>query len=162
MVDLSELADLADRLRRKGRTIVLTNGCFDLLHAGHLHLFSASRDMGDSLIVAIDDDASVKKLKGAGRPVIGERERIRTLCALDSIDHLVVYASGRLKDVIEAIRPDILTKGSNYEVAAVPGREEVEKHGGIAKIVPTEQGLSSSNIIERIKNTDPIMFDESD
>ena len=162
MVDLSELADLSDRLRRKGHTIVLTNGCFDLLHAGHLHLFSASREMGDSLIVAIDDDASVKKLKGPGRPVIGERERIRTLCALDSIDHLVVYTNGRLKDVIEAIRPDILTKGSNYDVAAVAGRQEVEQHGGIVKIVPTEQGLSSTNIIERIKNTESMMFDESD
>ena len=129
-VPFADLSDLADKLRKETKSIVLTNGCFDLLHAGHLDLFSRSRRHGDVLMVAIDDDASVRRLKGAGRPVIGQQERIRTLCALDSIDYVTVFATEDLEALLEAVRPDILTKGSNYTDDEVAGRRTVEKNGG--------------------------------
>ncbi len=149
---LAELSAVCRELRKKGRRVVLTNGCFDLLHAGHVLLFSASKRLGDLLIVAIDDDASVKALKGAGRPVIGEKERIRILSALDSVDYVTVFSAGELETLIEAIRPDILTKGSNYSEDTVFGAEAVARLGGRVVLVPVIENLSSSGIINAIRD----------
>jgi D-beta-D-heptose 7-phosphate kinase / D-beta-D-heptose 1-phosphate adenosyltransferase len=149
-----EMAGLAKSLRKAGRRIVLTNGCFDLIHAGHLQLFADSKQYGDVLIVAIDDDASVRRLKGKGRPVIGQRERLRTLCALESIDHVVVFATEALETLVEAVRPDVLTKGSNYADAEVACRGAVERHGGRVALIPVTENLSSSEIIDSIKKGD--------
>ncbi|MDF1593518.1 MAG: D-glycero-beta-D-manno-heptose-7-phosphate kinase [Desulfobacterales bacterium] len=148
---LSELAEIVGELQKQGKKIVLTNGCFDLLHAGHIRLFQASRQLGDVLIVALDDDASVKKLKGAGRPVLLAQERVRILSALDSIDYVVVFADAELPRLIESLRPDILTKGSNYEAAEVFGHDLVEKHGGRVALVKVTEEISSSRIIDAIK-----------
>jgi D-beta-D-heptose 7-phosphate kinase / D-beta-D-heptose 1-phosphate adenosyltransferase len=148
---LAEMAELAGELRRKGKRVVLTNGCFDLLHAGHILLFAASRAFGDVLVVALDDDESVRQLKGAGRPVIGAAERVRILSALDSVDYVVVFATRELDRVIEAVRPDVLTKGSNYENDTVIGRELVERLGGRVALVPVTESISSTSIIETIK-----------
>ena len=151
-VPASELADLAARLRRQARRIVMTNGCFDLLHAGHLQLFAQSRRYGDVLIVAIDDDDSVRRVKGAGRPVIGQAERIRTLSALESIDFVTVFASEALESLIDNLRPDVLTKGSNYETGEVAGRKAVARHGGRVVRIPVTEDLSATTIINNIKN----------
>jgi D-beta-D-heptose 7-phosphate kinase/D-beta-D-heptose 1-phosphate adenosyltransferase len=148
---LAEMTELSGELRRKGKRVVLTNGCFDLLHAGHIRLFAASRVFGDVLVVALDDDASVRELKGAGRPVIGAAERVRILSALDSVDYVTVFATSELDKVIEAVRPDVLTKGSNYENDTVVGRELVERLGGRVALVPVTEGVSSTRIIETIK-----------
>ncbi len=148
---LAEIALVAKDLRKKGKRIVLTNGCFDLLHAGHILLFSASKQLGDVLIVAIDDDASVKALKGNGRPVIREKERIRILSALDSVDYVTVFSSGQLEKLIEAVRPDVLTKGSNYSSEEVLWGKLVEKLGGRVALVPVIDNLSSSGIISSIR-----------
>lgn len=148
---LSELAGIVSELQKQGKKIVLTNGCFDLLHAGHIRLFQASRQLGDVLIVALDDDASVKKLKGAGRPVLLAQERVRILSALDSIDYVVIFATAELPRLIESLRPDILTKGSNYEAAEVFGRDLVERHGGRVALVKVTEEISSSRIIDSIK-----------
>jgi D-beta-D-heptose 7-phosphate kinase/D-beta-D-heptose 1-phosphate adenosyltransferase len=148
---LSEMAQLAGELRRAGKRIVLTNGCFDLLHAGHIRLFAASRAFGDALVVALDDDESVRQLKGAGRPVIGATERVRILSALDSVDYVMVFATRELDRVIEAVRPDVLTKGSNYENDTVIGRELVERLGGRVALVPVTESVSSTRIIDTIK-----------
>jgi D-beta-D-heptose 7-phosphate kinase/D-beta-D-heptose 1-phosphate adenosyltransferase len=148
---LAEMAELSGELRRKGKRLVLTNGCFDLLHAGHIRLFAASRAFGDVLVVALDDDASVRELKGAGRPVIGSAERVRILSALDSVDYVTVFATSELDRVIEAVRPDVLTKGSNYENDTVIGRELVERLGGRVALVPVTEAVSSTRIIETIK-----------
>jgi D-beta-D-heptose 7-phosphate kinase/D-beta-D-heptose 1-phosphate adenosyltransferase len=145
-----ELSALCRELRKKGRRVVLTNGCFDLLHAGHVLLFSASKQLGDILIVAIDDDASVKALKGPGRPVIGEKERVRMLSALDSVDYVTVFSAGELESLIEAIRPDILTKGSTTD--KVFGAETVARLGGRVVLVPVIENLSSSEMINTIRN----------
>ncbi|MBW1840986.1 MAG: D-glycero-beta-D-manno-heptose-7-phosphate kinase [Deltaproteobacteria bacterium] len=151
--DLSELPVLIKELKKKGRRLVLTNGCFDLLHAGHIMLFDASKKQGDVLIVAIDDDESVKSLKGSGRPVINERERVRILSALDSVDYVVAFSSDQLKHLIEIVRPDVLTKGSNYTTGEVLGREIVERFGGRVELIPVTENISSTRIINNIRSS---------
>ncbi len=152
--DLSELPALVKDLKKKGKQLVLTNGCFDLLHAGHIMLFSASKQLGDILIVAIDDDASVKKLKGSGRPVINAKERSRILSALDAVDYVVVFSSQELIKLIEIIQPDVLTKGSNYSTTQVFGRERVEALGGKVVLIPVTEDISSTRIIDTIKHSE--------
>jgi len=148
---LRALAELCRKLEKNRKRIVLTNGCFDLLHVGHIKLFAASKKLGDVLIVAIDDDDSVRRLKGSARPVISATERVRILSALDSVDYLVVFAADELNQVIESIRPDILTKGSNYDSEEVAGRELVESYGGRVELIPITEEISSTQIINTIK-----------
>ncbi len=149
----AELFMLTKELKRKGKKIVLTNGCFDLLHAGHIMLFSASKKMGDVLIVAIDDDSLVKRVKGAGRPVICQKERIRILCALDTVDYVTIFSSSDdLTNLIKMIQPDMLTKGSNYTAEDVFGHEIVERSGGRVVLFPVTENISTTDIINTIKN----------
>jgi D-beta-D-heptose 7-phosphate kinase/D-beta-D-heptose 1-phosphate adenosyltransferase len=149
---LNEISQLCRKLRKDRKRIVMTNGCFDLLHAGHIRLFSASKKLGDAMIVAIDDDDSVRHLKGPGRPVISAAERIRILSALDSIDYVVVFATNELDSVIGAIQPDILTKGSDYDSVKVLGRKIVENYGGRIELIPITEDISAAQIINSIKN----------
>ncbi len=151
--EISELKSLVLELRKKGNRIVLTNGCFDLVHQGHIRLLAESKRLGDILIIAIDDDLSVRKLKGPGRPIISQNNRVRILSALDSVDYVVVFSSDELLSLIDIIRPDILTKGSNYTAEEVYGCRLVEKHGGIVKLIPVTEDISSSTIINSIKNS---------
>ena len=153
--NLSELPVLVKDLKKKRKRLVLTNGCFDLLHAGHIMLFSASKRMGDILIVAIDDDESVKALKGSGRPVLYAKERVRILSALDDVDYVVVFSSKDLIKLIDIIQPDVLTKGSNYTTSQVFGRERVEELGGKVILIPVTEDISSTRIIDTIKYSDP-------
>ncbi len=153
----SELPALLQDLKGKGKKIVLTNGCFDLLHSGHIKLFSASKKEGDILIVAIDDDKSVKKLKGNGRPVIKAKERLRILSALDSIDYVIVFPANKLGKLIETVRPDVLTKGSNYSFEEVYGRDLVEKHGGRVVIIQVRENTSATSIINSIRKSEPAL-----
>ena len=148
---LKELSELRRKLQKNRKRIVLTNGCFDLLHVGHIKLFSASKNLGDVLIVAIDDDDSVRRLKGPDRPVISATERVRILSALDSVDYMVVFDSRDLDKVIAGIRPDVLTKGSNYESEEVMGRDLVENYGGRVELIPITEKISSTQIINTIK-----------
>jgi D-beta-D-heptose 7-phosphate kinase/D-beta-D-heptose 1-phosphate adenosyltransferase len=150
---LSELPALMEELKKKGQQVVLTNGCFDLLHAGHIRLFSASKQMGDVLIVAIDDDESVKNLKGSGRPVIRAEERVRILSALDSVDYVVVFSANELEKLIEIVQPDVLAKGSNYASKEVFGHERVEALGGRVALIPVTENISSTHIINTIKSS---------
>jgi len=152
--DLSELPILIQDMKKKGKRLVMTNGCFDLLHAGHIMLFSASKKLGDVLIVAIDDDDSVRDLKGKGRPVISARERVRVISALDTVDYVVVFSSQELSKLIEIIRPDVLTKGSNYTSEEVFGRELVEQLGGRVVLIPVTEKISSTRIINNIRNSE--------
>lgn len=147
----SELSAVVRDLKRKDRRIVMTNGCFDLLHPGHIMLFEESKKLGDVLVVAIDDDESVRALKGPGRPVVKARERVRIISALDSVDFVVVFSSRELDELIEIVRPDVLTKGSNYTSEKVLGGRMVEKHGGRVVLVPVIESTSSSSIINDIK-----------
>jgi D-beta-D-heptose 7-phosphate kinase/D-beta-D-heptose 1-phosphate adenosyltransferase len=148
---LAELSAIAQRFQKTGKRIVLTNGCFDLLHVGHIRLLSASKKLGDILVVAIDDDASVEKLKGPGRPVIRAAERLRIISALDSVDYVVGFASHQLNELIETLRPAVLTKGSNFSADHVAGRDIVERFGGRVEIIPITEDISASRIINDIK-----------
>jgi len=152
--DLSELSALVEDLKKKGKRLVMTNGCFDLLHAGHIRLFSASKQLGDILIVAIDDDESVKLLKGSGRPVLNSKERVKILSALDTVDFVVVFSSQELIKLVEIIQPDVLTKGSNYTTTQVFGRERVEALGGKVVLIPVTEDISSTRIINTIKHSE--------
>ena len=149
---LGEMSDLCLKLQKSRKRIVLTNGCFDLLHVGHIRLFSASKQLGDVLIVAIDDDESVRLLKGAGRPVISSTERVRILSALDSVDYVVVFGTNELDNIIGIIRPDVLTKGSDYDSGEVLGRNIVESYGGRIELIPIAEEISTTQIIDNIKN----------
>jgi D-beta-D-heptose 7-phosphate kinase/D-beta-D-heptose 1-phosphate adenosyltransferase len=150
---VAELSAVAQKFQNSGKRIVLTNGCFDLLHVGHIRLLSASKQLGDVLIVAIDDDASVKQLKGPGRPVIHAAERLRIISALDSVDYVVPFSSDQLDKLIETLRPAVLTKGSNYAADAVAGRDIVERIGGRVEIIPVTENISATRIINNIKNS---------
>ncbi|MFP4476262.1 MAG: D-glycero-beta-D-manno-heptose-7-phosphate kinase [Desulfatibacillaceae bacterium] len=149
---LEELAAIVEELRRQGKRIVLTNGCFDLLHAGHVQLFARSRALGDVLVVAVDDDDSVRRIKGAPRPVVMEKDRVRIISALDSVDYVNVFSTDALERLIRTVRPDVLTKGDNYTGDEVQGRAVVEKLGGRVELVPVMEGVSSAGIINTIRD----------
>jgi D-beta-D-heptose 7-phosphate kinase/D-beta-D-heptose 1-phosphate adenosyltransferase len=148
---ISDLGLLAERLRGEGKTIVMTNGCFDLLHVGHIRFLSASKEMGDVLIVAIDDDDSVRMVKGRDRPVISAEQRVGIISALDCVDYVTLFLTNELEGLIEAIRPDVLTKGSNYTTETVLGRELVERFGGRIALIQITEPVSSTQIINQIK-----------
>jgi D-beta-D-heptose 7-phosphate kinase/D-beta-D-heptose 1-phosphate adenosyltransferase len=146
-----ELRLLVSQLQAQGKKVVFTNGCFDLLHAGHIKFLEASRGLGDVLVVALDSDASVREVKGEGRPVIGEDDRLRILAALAAVDYVTLFASDQLPELLARLKPDILTKGSNYPEAQVAGREVVQSYGGEVRLVPITEGVSVSDLINRIR-----------
>ncbi|MFZ5447894.1 MAG: D-glycero-beta-D-manno-heptose-7-phosphate kinase [Thermodesulfobacteriota bacterium] len=148
---ISELRLLVSQLQAQGKKVVFTNGCFDLLHGGHIEFLEASRRLGDVLVVAVDSDASVRQVKGEGRPVIGESQRLRILAALEAVDYVTLFTSDRLAELLAALKPDILTKGSNYPKEQVAGREIVTGYGGQMVLVPITEPTSVSDLIRRIQ-----------
>jgi D-beta-D-heptose 7-phosphate kinase/D-beta-D-heptose 1-phosphate adenosyltransferase len=150
----AELCLLVPQLQAQGKKVVFTNGCFDLLHGGHIKFLEESKRLGDVLVVALDSDASVRQVKGEGRPVIGEDQRLRILAALTAVDYVTIFTSDRLPELLAALRPDILTKGSNYSEEQVAGREIVQGYHGEIKLLPVADTVSISNLIERIRNND--------
>ena len=147
---LRELVSIRRNLRREGKTVVFTNGCFDLLHGGHIRLFQEAKKCGDILIVALNTDASIRKLKGPSRPVFPLKERLEILSAVADIDYLTWFAERTPQKIISALLPDILIKGGDWTPDKVVGRAEVEAAGGRVVIVPYLKGHSSSAIIDRI------------
>ncbi len=137
--------------RAAGRRVVLTNGCFDLLHPGHVALLEAARAEGDLLVVALNSDASVSRLKGEERPLIPEQERAETLLALEAVDRVVLYAEDTPAVVIEALLPDVLVKGADWALDHIVGRDVVEASGGRVVRVPLVADLSTSRLLARIR-----------
>lgn len=135
--------------RAKGDRVVFTNGCFDLLHVGHIALLEESRRQGDRLIVAVNNDASASRLKGPNRPLVGERERARVLAALGAVDAVVIFGEPTPLDLILALKPDLIVKGGNYREDSVLGAKEVRSWGGKVAVVPTVEGYSTAGLIER-------------
>jgi D-beta-D-heptose 7-phosphate kinase/D-beta-D-heptose 1-phosphate adenosyltransferase len=152
-VDAPTAAAAADERRRRGETVVFTNGCFDLLHAGHIKYLEASRALGDCLIVGLNTDASVTRLKGPGRPILDETERSEILSALSCVDYVVLFDEDTPVSLIEAVRPDVLTKGADYAREAVVGGDLVEAYGGRVARIDLVAGKSTTGIIERITET---------
>ena len=136
--------------RAAGQSIVFTNGCFDLLHPGHVHLLHQARELGDRLVVGLNSDTSVKRLKGPARPILNEQDRSELLAALTSVDLIVLFEENTPLSLIKSLRPDLLVKGSDYRLDTVVGREIVESYGGTVQLVPLMQGPSTTGIISRI------------
>jgi D-glycero-beta-D-manno-heptose 1-phosphate adenylyltransferase len=139
------------REKRNGRRIVFTNGCFDLLHPGHIRGFELARQMGDALIVGLNSDASVRQLKGPTRPVIPEQERAEILSALESVDAVVIFDELTPREVISSLLPDILVKGGDWPGDQIVGREEVEAAGGKVVSIPLVTGYSTTTILQKIR-----------
>ena len=145
---------LARRVRQAkaaGRTVVLTNGCFDLLHAGHVILLERAKRLGDVLIVAINSDASVRTLKGPQRPIVSQRDRARLLAALESVDYVTVFNEPTPERLLRRLRPHVLVKGADWSSAQIIGRELVERDGGRVVRLPLFKGYSTSRLIKRIQ-----------
>ena len=151
--DLDALVSERSRWRAEGRPVVLTNGCFDLLHPGHVALLEAARRTGEVLVVALNSDASVRGLKGEGRPLIPEAERAEVLLGLEPVDRVVVYEDPTPLAVIRALLPDVLVKGADWDADAIVGRAEVESAGGRVVRVPLVSGRSTSTLVDRIRHT---------
>jgi D-beta-D-heptose 7-phosphate kinase/D-beta-D-heptose 1-phosphate adenosyltransferase len=129
--------------------VVLTNGCFDVLHSGHVMLIEEARRLGDFLIVAINTDESVRRFKGANRPVNGERERAAVLGALQAVDAVTVFGEDTPVELIRAVRPDVLVKGAEYSIEEIPGASFVESYGGRVARVPMKPGFSTTESLRR-------------
>lgn len=138
-------------LKRAGKKIVFTNGCFDLLHPGHVKLLEQARSLGDTLIVGINSDGSVRRNKGVNRPVMPERERAEILAGLAAVDYVVVFDEATPRELIAEIVPNILVKGSDWGADEIVGREDVEGAGGRVVSIPVEPGFSTTNLILRIQ-----------
>jgi rfaE bifunctional protein nucleotidyltransferase chain/domain len=151
ILDREELLRVRAELRAAGRTLVFTNGCFDILHVGHVRYLAAARARGDALLVAVNGDASVRRLKGEGRPVMSESERAELLAALASVDFVTVFDEDSPRKLIGEVLPDVLVKGGDYALDEIHGREEVEAAGGRVLSLPFVEGASTTNIIERVK-----------
>ncbi|MBF0214998.1 MAG: D-glycero-beta-D-manno-heptose 1-phosphate adenylyltransferase, partial [Magnetococcales bacterium] len=139
--------------RQKGERIIFTNGCFDLLHAGHVTYLEKARHLGNRLIVGLNTDRSVQAIKGPTRPVIRQEDRARVLAALASVDLVLLFDQPTPLELIRALRPDVLAKGADYTEAQVVGGQEVKSWGGRVALIPLEPGRSSSNILHHIQST---------
>ena len=147
---LPELRTIVARARSKGRTIVLANGGFDLVHAGHVRYLRAAKACGDILIVALNSDSSIRKLKGPGRPVLPEGERAEILAAFEFVDYLTIFREPNVEKILLALKPDVHAKGSDYTKATVPERATVLSYGGRIAIAGGPKIRSTSDVIPRI------------
>jgi len=141
-----------ESLRQNGKIVVFTNGCFDLIHRGHVRYLEAARSLGDALIVGLNSDASVRRLKGSERPILQESDRAEVLAALASVDLVTIFDEDTPWEVIREIQPDVLVKGGDWAIDQIVGRDVVFGRGGKVVAIQFEQGYSTTGIIERIRN----------
>ncbi len=139
--------------KRNGHRVVFTNGCFDLLHPGHIRCLEQARSLGDCLIVAINSDASMRALKGPGRPLIPEEERAEILAALAAVDAVTIFDDPTPREIISCVLPDVLVKGSDWSPEEIVGSSEVEAAGGVVRSVALVPGYSTSGILARIRDS---------
>ena len=150
ILDRQQLIQEVVRLRLKSKTIAFTNGVFDILHEGHITVLSKAASFADILIVGINSDASVKKIKGEDRPVNNENSRALIIASLIMVDDIVIFEEETPVEIIKLIQPDVLVKGGDYTLDTIVGAKEVIAHGGTVEIVPLLEGFSTTNIIEKI------------
>ncbi len=148
---LTELVSTVQELRRQGKRVVFTNGCFDLLHRGHVRYLDEAKGLGDVLVVAINSDASVRALKGPDRPVMSHEERAELVAALAAVDYVLIFEELDPEKVIGALEPDLLVKGGDWQEEQVIGRQIVEGRGGRVCTLPYVEGASSSQLLRRIR-----------
>jgi D-beta-D-heptose 7-phosphate kinase / D-beta-D-heptose 1-phosphate adenosyltransferase len=161
ILDLNRIKLRVAEWRASGETIVFTNGCFDLLHVGHITLLEDCRRFGSKLVLGLNADASVCRLKGPTRPIVSERERARVMAALAAVDAVVLFEEDTPLELIRALRPDVLVKGGDYTIETVVGHEEVLASGGRVEIVPTVEGFSTTNIVKKL-TANPVPTKESE
>ena len=142
----SELREILSRRRTAGSTVVFTNGCFDLLHPGHIHLLTEAKSQGDILVVALNSDASVRKIKGNGRPILPEADRALLVSALEAVDYVVIFDEADPLELIRELSPDVLVKGGDWEAHEIIGKELVTK----VVVVSYQSGYSTTEIIKRV------------
>ena len=152
VISLDELLPERERLRKAGSQVVFTNGCFDLIHPGHVRYLQEARRLGDVLIVALNSDRSVRELKGPTRPILDEHERAEIIAALGCVDYSIVFDQSTPLELLAALRPEILVKGGDYSIDQIVGREEVEAAGGRVVSLALVDGVSTTEIVDRILN----------
>jgi len=150
----AELFQQRQRWKREGRTVVFTNGCYDLLHPGHVRLLERARSLGDVLVLGLNSDASVRRMKGESRPLIAETERAEAALALEAVDAVTLFEEDTPRELIAGLLPDILVKGADWS-HFIAGREEVEAAGGRVLALELEPGYSTTNLVEFIQNQLP-------
>ena len=154
IVSRVELIELRAQWKEEGRTVVFTNGCYDLLHPGHIRLLESARSLGDLLVLALNTDASVARLKGPTRPLIPEQDRACLAASLEAVDVVTFFDEDTPTELIAAVLPDILVKGADWS-HWIAGREEVEAAGGKVMALPLEPGYSTTGIVEEVLNRQP-------
>jgi rfaE bifunctional protein nucleotidyltransferase chain/domain len=154
IVDINELANCAKALREAGKKLVVTNGCFDLLHVGHVRYLQAARSLGDALAVGVNGDQSVRELKGANRPINNEHDRAEVLAALECVDFVTIFLEVRATRLLELVRPAVYAKGGDYTAATLNPEERaiLEKIGAEVRIIPFEKGYSTSGLLEKLRH----------
>ncbi len=151
VIERDKLEDLLKVLRSQKKMIVATNGCFDILHAGHVRYLKKSKAFGDVLIVGLNSDKSVRSIKGPTRPINNENDRAEVLCALESVDYVVLFDEDSPKDLLEIIKPNIYTKGADYTLKTLPEADVVLKNNGWVEFIELVEGKSTTKIIDKIK-----------
>ncbi|MGH7873590.1 MAG: D-glycero-beta-D-manno-heptose 1-phosphate adenylyltransferase [Candidatus Binatia bacterium] len=149
---LEELQIIASDARAAGQTVVFTNGCFDLLHRGHVYILRAAKSQGDILIVGINSDRSVQSIKGSTRPILPETDRIELIAAMEMVDYVVLFDAPDPYNLIVALKPSVLAKGGDWSAEKIIGADVVEREGGRVIVIPYLEGFSTTEIIERIRN----------
>lgn len=147
---LGEIRKIVSRLKKGKKKIVFTNGCFDILHYGHVTYLKKCKSLGDFLIIGLNSDSSVKKIKGEGRPITGERERAAVLSALEFVDYVVLFDQKTPEELIKAIEPDVLAKGGDWRIKDIAGSDYVKKKKGRVVTIPFVKGYSTTDIIRRV------------
>jgi len=149
--NLSDLKNIISELKRKGKKIVFTNGCFDVLHIGHIRYLKEAKKYGDILVVGLNSDLSVRKLKGKNRPYIEEKERAEILSCLEMVDYIILFDEETPLRIIKELKPDVIVKGGDYTEEEVVGGDFIKKHGGKVVIVPLVKNRSTTLLVEKIK-----------
>ncbi|MBQ7478774.1 MAG: D-glycero-beta-D-manno-heptose 1-phosphate adenylyltransferase [Selenomonadaceae bacterium] len=151
LIDRKDIEGFCDVLRRGGRRIVFTNGCFDLLHAGHVRYLARARSFGDCLVLGLNTDASVRRLKGPSRPINREEDRAEVVGALRSVDYVVLFGEETAEALIAEVRPTVYVKGGDYTLETLPEAKIVQSYGGRVEFVDMVEGRSTTKVIERIR-----------
>ena len=151
--NLDALTTQVEQWKLASNKVVFTNGCFDIIHRGHIEVLARTADLGDKLIIGLNSDQSIQKLKGEDRPIIDEQSRAILLAALSFVDAIVLFSEDTPLKLISALLPDVLAKGGDYEIETIVGHEIVQKNGGKVKLVSFVDGFSSTTIIDKIKNS---------
>ena len=150
VLELDEIVKLASLAKSTGKSVVFTNGCFDIIHGGHIEFLQKAKAFGDILIIGLNSDSSVRSLKGEGRPIKAAEERANILASLRFVDYITIFNEPTPENLIREIRPDILVKGDDYKIDEVVGREIVEGYGARVELVPIVKGLSTSGTVAKI------------